>query len=104
MSFNTQKFTIITFEYFNFTWLHTGSYFKVDKLYMYPNITRLLSQTLIIIEEYIFSIRLINYLITLFDIYNDQFPSSDRQFGYKKGHSTTLCALVYYYVNNNTSV
>ena len=42
-------------------------------------------------------------------LYKDQFQSSDMQFGYKKGHSTTLCTLVYrevisHYFNNNTSV
>ena len=59
-------------------------------------------------------ISLFNSINKLFDhvilyLYKDQFQSSDMQFGYKKGHSTTLCTLVYkevisHYVNNNTSV
>ena len=59
-------------------------------------------------------ISLFNSINKLFDhvilyLYKDQLQSSDMQFGYKKGHSTTLCTLVYkevisHYVNNNTSV
>ena len=59
-------------------------------------------------------ISLFNSINKLFDhvilyLYKDQFQSSDMQFGYKKGHSTTLGTLVYkevisHYVNNNTSV
>ena len=59
-------------------------------------------------------ISVFNSINKLFDhvilyLYKDQFQSSDMQFGYKKGHSTTLCTLVYkevisHYVNNNTSV
>ena len=43
-----------------------NSSFKIEKLYIS---TRLLSRTLIIIEGYLFLIRLINYLTTLFYIY-----------------------------------
>ena len=51
--------------------------------------------------------KLFNHVILY--LYKDQFQLSDMQFGYKKGHSTTLCTLVYkevisHYVNTNTSV
>ena len=58
-------------------------------------------------------ISLFNSINKLFDhvilyLYKDQFQSSDMQFGYKKGHSKTLCTLDYkvisHYVNNNTGV
>ena len=59
-------------------------------------------------------VSLFNSINQLFDhiilyLYKDQFQSSDMQFGYKKGHSTMLCTLVYkdvisHYVYNNTSV
>ena len=41
--------------------------------------------------------------------YCKQFQSSDMQFGYKDGHSTTLCTLIYkeiidHYINNYSTV
>ena len=59
-------------------------------------------------------ISLLNSLSKLFDHiillkYSKQLQSSDMQFGYKGGHSTTLCTLIYkeaidHYINNDSTV
>ena len=59
-------------------------------------------------------ISLFNLLSKLFDHiillkYSKQLQSSDMQFGYKEGHSTTLCTLIYkevidHYINNDSIV
>ena len=46
--------------------------------------------------------------ITLF-LHGNYLNTSDMQFGYKKGHSTTMCALIYkeivnQYINNGSDV
>ena len=45
-------------------------------------------------------ISLFNAICKLFEnvillLYGDELQSSDMQFGYKQGHSTTLCTLIY---------
>ena len=37
--------------------------------------------------------------VTLF-LYGNYLSTSDMQFGYKKGHSTTMCTLIYKEINN----
>ena len=59
-------------------------------------------------------ISLFNALCKLFDnvillLYGVELQSSDMQFGYKQGHSTTLCTLVYkevvhHYLNSGSKV
>ena len=59
-------------------------------------------------------ISLFNALCKLFDnvilvLYGDELQSSDMQFGYKQGHSTTLCTLIYkevvhHYLNSGSNV
>ena len=59
-------------------------------------------------------ISIFNSLSKLFDHsillkYSKQLQSSDMQFGYKGGHSTTLCTLIYkevinHYINNDSAV
>ena len=66
----------------------------------------------IIIEVYPFLIRSVNYLTIIIIIllkYSKQLQSSDMQFGYKGGHSTALCTLIYkevidHYINNDSTV
>ena len=57
---------------------------------------------------------LFNEICKLFDniilvLYGDELLSSDMQFGYKQGHSTTLCTLIYkevahHYLNSGSNV
>ena len=59
-------------------------------------------------------ISLFNAICKLFDnvilvLYGDELQSSDMQFGYKQGHSTTLCTLIYkevvhHYLNSGSNV
>ena len=59
-------------------------------------------------------ISLFNAICKLFDnvilaLYGDELQSSDMQFGYKQGHSTTLCTLihdevVHHYLNSGSNV
>ena len=59
-------------------------------------------------------ISLFNAICKLFDnvillLYEDELQSSDMQFGYKQGHSTTLCTLIYkevvhHYLNCGSNV
>ena len=59
-------------------------------------------------------ISLFNYICKLFDnvillLYRNELQSSDMQFGFKHGHSTTFCSLIYkevvnYYLNGGSNV
>ena len=89
--------------------------YYVQSVYMYmvQSISIMNLSSLTSIDNYR-GISLFNSICKLFDnvillLYGNELQSSDMQFGFKQGHSTTLCSLIYkevvnHYLNGGSNV